>query len=123
MQISMNRIILYVQDVAALKEFYTSHFGFPVTEEIEGEWVVLLAGQTELALHLAGLPYRTGQTRTGESNAKLVFTVDSPLPELRSKLEHAGVSVGKIKRYEGFTFSLCDGRDPEGNVFQLSKPD
>ena len=123
MQISMNRIILYVQDVAGLKAFYTSHFGLRVTEEIEGEWVVLLAGRTELALHLAGMPYRTGQTKTGQSNAKLVFTVDLPLPELRSKLENAGISVGEIKRYEGFNYSLCDGRDPEGNVFQLSKPD
>jgi hypothetical protein len=57
------------------------------------------------------------------SNAKLVFTVSSDLLELRSKLEKAGVPVGAIKRYRGFPYSLCDGRDPEGNVFQLSQLD
>lgn len=119
----MNRIILYVRDVACLKAFYAAHFGFPVIEEIEGEWAVLLAGRTELALHQAGRPFRMVRNGGGQSNAKLVFTVDSPLPELRNRLEKAGVPVGEIKRYKGFAYSLCDGHDPEGNVFQMSKAD
>jgi hypothetical protein len=45
MQISMTRLILYVRDVARLKAFYQTHFGFRVTEEISDEWAVLLAGQ------------------------------------------------------------------------------
>ncbi len=92
-------------------------------EEIEGEWAVLLARRTELALHLAGRPFRTGRNGGGQSNAKLIFTVDSPLPELHNRLEEAGVPVKEIRRYQGFAYSLCDGNDPEGNVFQLSKPD
>lgn len=84
---------------------------------------MLLAGRTELALHLAGRAFRTGRSADAHSNAKLVFTVDSPLPELRNRLEEAGVPVKEIKRYQGFPYSLCDGHDPEGNVFQLSKPD
>lgn len=124
MQICMNRIILYVHDVTRLKEFYGTHFGFRVSEEIAGEWAVLQAGQIELALHRVGRAYRTAQpVTTTRSNAKLVFTIESGLPELRAYLEKEGVIVGEIKRYPGFSYSLCDGRDPEGNVFQLSKPD
>ena len=123
MQISMTRVILYVRDVSRLRAFYETHFGFQVTEEIDGEWAVLLAGQMELALHLVGRPYRSTSAGTGESNAKLVFTVDSGLPGLRNKLEQAGVPVDEIKRYPGFAYSLCDGRDPEGNVFQLCELD
>ena len=123
MQISMTRLILYVRDVARLKSFYETHFGFRVIEEIDNEWAVLLAGQVELALHLVGKPFRDLPLGPEQSNAKLVFTVDSGLSELRSKLESADVPVGKIKRYPGFAYSLCDGRDPEGNVFQLSEPD
>lgn len=122
-QIRMSRIILYVHDVARLREFYVTHFGFRVIEEIPGEWAVLSADQMELALHRAGAPFRTAGPSVGQSNAKLVFTVGSELPELRSNLENAGVPVGTIKRYSGFPYSLCDGRDPEGNVFQLSEPD
>jgi catechol 2,3-dioxygenase-like lactoylglutathione lyase family enzyme len=123
MQIAMTRVILYVQDVARVKVFYEAHFGFRTIEEIEDEWAVLLAGQVELALHLAGKQFRGVPIAAVSSNAKLVFTVDSDLPELRSKLERAGVPVGAIKRYPGFAYSLCDGRDPEGNVFQLSQLD
>jgi len=123
MQVSMTRLILYVRDVARLKSFYQTHFGFPVIEEISDQWAVLLAGQVELALHLAGKSFRTTPVASVQSNAKLVFTVDSGLAELRSKLEKADVPVGEIKRYQGFAYSLCDGRDPEGNVFQLSQLD
>jgi catechol 2,3-dioxygenase-like lactoylglutathione lyase family enzyme len=123
MRISMTRLILYVRDVARLKAFYEAHFGFRVIEEIEHEWVVLQAGQMELALHLVGRKFRNVPHESISPNAKLVFTVDSGLLELRSKLEKANVPVGEIKRYRGFAFSLCDGRDPEGNVFQLSELD
>jgi catechol 2,3-dioxygenase-like lactoylglutathione lyase family enzyme len=123
MRISMTRLILYVRDVARLKAFYEAHFGFRVIEEIEHEWAVLQAGQMELALHLVGQKFRNVPLASISSNAKLVFTVDSGLLELRSKLEKANVPVGEIKRYRGFAFSLCDGRDPEGNVFQLSELD
>lgn len=123
MQICMNRIILYVRDVIRLKELYETHFGFRVIEEIAGEWAVLQAGQMELALHLVGRAYRTAKSVTTQSNAKLVFTIESGLSEMRTNLEKAGVFVGEIKRYPGFSYSLCDGRDPDGNVFQLSEPD
>jgi catechol 2,3-dioxygenase-like lactoylglutathione lyase family enzyme len=119
----MTRIILYVRDVARLKAFYEAHFGFRVIEEIEQEWAVLQAGQMELALHLVGQEFRKVPLASILSKAKLVFTVDSGLLELRRKLEKAQVPVGEIKRYPGFAFSLCDGRDPEGNVFQLSELD
>ncbi len=123
MRISMTRIILYVRDVALLKSFYQTHFGFRLIEEISGEWAVLLAGQFELALHLVGPSYRGTPLGPKQSNAKLVFTVDSGLSELRSRLERADVPVGEIKRFRGFAYSMCDGRDPEGNVFQLSELD
>ena len=58
MRISMTRLILYVRDVARLKAFYETNFGFRVVEEIDCEWAVLMAGQVELALHLAGQPFR-----------------------------------------------------------------
>jgi hypothetical protein len=32
-----------------------------------------------------------------------------------------GVPMGQIKSYPGLTDPLCDGRYPEGNVFQLAQ--
>src|SRR6266566_3119205 len=123
MQISMTRVLLYVRDVGRLKSFYQTLFGFRVIEEIGDEWAVLLAGPVELAFHRVGKSFRSAPLASVPSNAKLVFTVDAGLTELRTKREKADVPMGEIKRYQGFAYSLCDGRDPEGNVFQLSEPD
>jgi hypothetical protein len=124
----MTRVILYVRDVELLKNFYRMHFDVPVVEEIPGEWAVLQAGDVELALHLAGSQYRRNAPSKHDddgttNNAKLVFTVASGLPELREKMLAAGVKMRDLKRYAGFDMLMCDGVDPEGNVFQLSQPD
>lgn len=123
MPISMSRLILYVRDVGLLKSFYQTHFEFPVTEEIENEWVVLKAGEIEIALHRVGEPYRELPNHTNTSNAKIVFSVESGLSELRGELLSAGVRMRDLKRYDGFAQLMCDGEDPEGNVFQLSQAD
>jgi predicted enzyme related to lactoylglutathione lyase len=125
MPIAMTRVILYVRSVELLKSFYQMHFGFPVVDEIAGEWVVLQAGAVEIALHLVGKKYREDWAPGSDatSNAKMVFTVQCGLPDLREKLVTAGVQMKNLKRYPGFPQLLCDGQDPEGNVFQLSQPD
>ncbi|HEY1997856.1 VOC family protein [Paraburkholderia sp.] len=123
MSISMSRLILYVHNVELLKSFYQAQFGFSVVEEIPDEWAVLKAGEVQLALHLVGEPYRGSAAHAGHSNAKLVFSLPSGLPALRDKLIASGINMGELKRYSGFPMLLCDGKDPEGNVFQLSQAD
>ena len=121
--LSLTRIILYVQDVPALTEFYRDVFGLPVVEEIKEEWTVLQAGHCQLALHRAGPAFRSlPATSSGtNSNAKLVFSVQGALHTWRTTLIAKGISMGEIKAYAGFTGPLCDGTDPEGNVFQLAQ--
>lgn len=123
MPLHLSRLILYVHDVALLKSFYQTHFALPVSEEIEHEWVVLQAGAVEIALHRVGEPYRALSARPNHSNAKLVFSVASGLIELHDTLTRAGVPMRGLKRYDGFPQLMCDGEDPEGNVFQLSQAD
>jgi catechol 2,3-dioxygenase-like lactoylglutathione lyase family enzyme len=123
MNVSLNRVILYVQDVERLVDFYQDAFGLRVVEQIKGEWAVLQAGPCELALHRVGKPYRVADTASWkvETNSKLVMTVDRELAGLRAELIGKGVEMGKIKSYPGLTGPLCDGQDPEGNVFQLAQ--
>jgi catechol-2,3-dioxygenase len=123
MRVVLNRVILYVQDVDRLATFYQQVLGLPVVEEIKGEWSVLDAGPCQLALHRVGRAYRVADPSSWqvESNAKLVMKVDRPLAEVRAELTAKGVPMGKIKSYPPLTGPLCDGRDPEGNVFQLAE--
>jgi catechol-2,3-dioxygenase len=123
MEARLTRIILYVQDVDRLSAFYRDMLGLAAVEEIPGEWAVLRAGTCELALHRVGKAYRVDDAEgwTAESNAKLMLTVDRDLKELRAELVAKGVPMHNIKSYPGLTGPLCDGTDPEGNIFQLAQ--
>lgn len=123
MNLSLDRVVLYVQDVERLARFYGDAFGLVVGQHIEGEWAVLKAGACEIALHRVGQPWRVDDPSDWkvESNAKLVFTVDRDLKELRTELVAKGVAMRPIKSYPPLTGLLCDGEDPEGNGFQLAQ--
>lgn len=123
MGVQLSRIILYVHDVERLSEFYRQAFALPLVQHIPGEWAVLKAGACELALHRVGAAYRSNSNgSSGEhSNAKIVLAIDRPIAEMREALIALGVPVGELKQYPGLTGRLCDGRDPEGNVFQLAE--
>ncbi|MBL0108110.1 MAG: VOC family protein [Ignavibacteria bacterium] len=43
-KLSLNSIILYVQDVDRLKEFYIDILNFKLIEETKSEWALLKAG-------------------------------------------------------------------------------
>ncbi|MBD5655967.1 MAG: VOC family protein [Candidatus Eremiobacteraeota bacterium] len=119
----LTRIILYARDVRSLAEFYRDMLGLSVVGEITEDWAVLGAGHCELALHRAGVGYRGSDSDSSSrnSNAKLVFVVHDEMVALRAKLIANGVAMREIKTYVGFTGPLCDGTDPEGNVFQLAQ--
>lgn len=123
MGIVLSRVILYVQDVDRLAAFYQQVFGLPVVEEIKGDWAVLDAGPCQLGLHRVGKAYRVADPASWkvESNAKLVMTIDGPLAKFRAELTAKGVPMGNLKSYPPLTGLLCDGRDPEGNMFQLAE--
>ncbi len=123
MRLSLNRIILYVRNVSTLATFYRDTLELSVIEEFKEEWVVLQAGHCELALHKAGEDYVSSDAISSRlnNNAKLVFAVHGDIEVLRAKLIANGTPMGEIKSYPGFTGPLCDGTDPEGNVFQLSQ--
>ncbi|RBH47301.1 VOC family protein [Pseudomonas sp. MWU13-2860] len=128
MPLPMTRIILYVQDVASLKTFYQRHFDLPVVEEIEHEWVVLGAGAIELAMHLGGPAFRhavqpDAEARAAASHVKFVFSICQDIGTPRERLAGAGVTVRDLKRYDGFAYTMYDGIDPEGNVFQVMQAD
>src|SRR5262249_58553315 len=99
MNISLDRVVLYGQDVERLSRFYGEAFGLAVTERIEGEWAVLKAGACEIALHRVGRPWRVDDPADWkvESNAKLVFTVDRDVAELRAELIAKRVPMRRFK--------------------------
>lgn len=123
MEASLYRIILYGLQIDKLKNFYLDNFQLLLIEEVKNEWVVLKAGQFEIALHKIGKEYIAGNTEafTAATNAKLVFSVQGDLKTFRQKLIENGVVMKEIKSFTGTQSLFCDGKDMEGNVFQLEQ--
>lgn len=121
MEISLKRIILFGKEIDKLKNFYLGNFGFSLLEEIRDQWVLLKAGQIEIALYKIGRQYDSDEIFRAASNTKLVFGVNSNLELTRNKLISNGVLLQDIKSFEGVNALFCDGEDPEGNIFQLEQ--
>ncbi len=106
MTLRIRRIILFARDVPALLLFYRDVLGLEVLAEEEG-WAELDGGGCRLALH-RGRPAKA---------AKIVFSSRSVSRD-RDVLVKRGARMGPARTLG--RLHLCDGKDPEGNVFQLS---
>lgn len=120
---NLDTIIFYVQNVERLKSFYISLFNFKLVEEYESSWALLEAGNCKVGLHKIGDKYwdESKGTFKFDSNAKIVFEIDQDLNEVRTHFVNQNVAMREIKTFDNYDYWLCDGEDPEGNVFQLKQ--
>lgn len=120
MNIKLETIILYVQNTGLLKNFYVENFKFTVVEE-DPAWILMNAGPANIGLHKIGDQYleKIAGGYQFDNNTKLVFETDTDIEVVRNDLLSKGVQMQEIKTFENYDFWLCDGTDPEGNVFQL----
>ena len=120
---NLDTIIFYVQNVEKLRAFYTTIFGFEVIEEFESSWALLSAGPCKIGLHQIGEGYldKNKGSFKFENNVKIVFEIDQDIHALKTYLMDQGVDMREVKTFEAYDYWLCDGVDPEGNVFQLKQ--
>lgn len=114
---SMLEVILYVEDMQAMVDFYRDRLGLHVetpedVEDLSDEnWVVLDTGATRLALHGGG------EQRHGDDRPMIVFAI-TDMAATRDTLLERGVEL--TEPFEAAPGILvCHGRDPEGNPFSL----
>ncbi|HMS65630.1 MAG TPA: hypothetical protein PKD83_10300 [Ignavibacteria bacterium] len=121
MKFSLNSIILFVQDTEKLKQFYTTFLKLEVIEETKSEWVLLKSGNCSIGLHKAGVEYQVSEDEeiNHESNTKIVFDTDMDIFKIREEFLKNDVKMREIRTFENYDYQLCDGEDPEGNVFQI----
>lgn len=119
----LDSVILYVQDVDNLKKFYQHNFQFPVVEEYGTVWALLDAGSVKIGLHQMGAEY-LAKIEPGykfDSNTKIVFEIEQDIHLVRNDLIREQVLMREVKTFDNYDFWLCDGEDPEGNIFQLKQ--
>lgn len=114
-------VILFCADVPRLAAFYRDRLGLTPTAETSEGWTVLTAGSVEIGLHRIPDEHLPGSRADFqvENNVKLVFEVED-VDTLRTALNAQGVEIGEVRQFPGHPYRTADGRDPEGNVFQLA---
>lgn len=113
--------VVFVDDVARLAAFYRGVAG--MTEvHTDQQHVVLEIPGFQLTIHALSThddrPDRGYPTRE-DTYLKLCFPV-ADLAQARAIASSLGGELWPVEReWEARGFRACDGRDPEGNVFQL----
>ena len=124
MKMMLDSVIIFGQNIEILKKFYIDILKLSIIEEITSEWVLLDAGNCTIGLHRIGKEFRQENPNPDfkvNNNTKLVFIVQQDIFELRNSLLHQNVTIREIKTFDNYDFWICDGEDPEGNVFQLKQ--
>jgi len=106
---NLARIILFTAQMDAMTRFYGEVLGLQQVTNEKG-WREFAAGGANIALH-------SGPPSPGRKGPKIVFHAED-VAALRDELVSRGAKFGKVKAGEIFT--LCDGKDPDGNPIQLS---
>jgi predicted enzyme related to lactoylglutathione lyase len=123
MKLILDTIIIFVQDIGKLKNFYVGLLGLEIMEEKESTWLLLKAGKANIGLHKIGESYSNNDAQLSktDSNTKIVFGVDEDMYKLREYLLSQNVAMKEVQTFPNYDFMVCDGQDPEGNVFQLKQ--
>ncbi len=123
MVLKLETIIIFVQNVDKLKKFYVDIFGFKIIEETPSQWLLLKAGNCNIGLHKISQEYLEENQAAFkfDNNTKIVFETEDDIHTLRQELLSKDVKIKEIMTWENYDYWLCDGEDPEGNVFQIKK--
>ena len=105
-------MIIFTPDVERLSRFYRSNFGLEAVGEADSEWTELRTGTSNLAFHRF-----TEETARRDGWVKIVFGTKDVAAE-RERLLGLGVEMSELVEFG--SIQLCDGRDPDGNRFQIS---
>lgn len=56
-----------------------------------------------------------------DNNTKIVFAIEDDIYQWRELLLANNIIMQEVKTFDNYDYLLCDGEDPEGNVFQLQQ--
>lgn len=123
MKLLLDTVIIFVRDIEKMKTFYTGILQFAVEEEIPGEWVLLRSGNAKIGLHKMGEAFleKSKENFTTGNNIKIVFETTENIDLLQKQLLELNVPVAAVATFDGYDYWICDGKDPERNVFQLKQ--
>jgi catechol-2,3-dioxygenase len=109
MKLELKRVILFTRNLETMGRFYGEVLGLELAGT-EAGWREYRAGGCAIALH-------EGEGKPGTRPPKLAFYA-ADVAATRASLARRGAKLGKI--ISAANHDMCDGKDPDGNAFQIS---
>jgi len=116
--VQLSQVILFVDNTARMQAFY-ERLGLVVIDGTAASGFIRLrdpAGGAVLALHYTRAVGPPTAPRTDTALKPCFHAGD--IDALRASLVQHGATMREIQRFDGI--AICDGVDPEGNIFQLT---
>jgi len=109
MSLTLRRIILFTRNMAEMAAYYRNTLDLPLVTDESG-FKEFDAGGCKIALH-------NGASEIGARPPKIVF-YSADVAATRENLTARGAKLGKVLAQGGLI--RCEGKDPDGNPFQIS---
>lgn len=110
MKLTLKRIVIFTENIPGLEEFYQNVIGLGVISKQKG-WVEFDGGGCHVALH-------HGKPVIGRRPPKLVFFAADVAAARAVVMKRGAVPMTEVQSTG--SFDMCDGKDPDGNPFQIS---
>jgi len=109
MKLTVDRIVIFTPNMERMAAFYRDVLGLKLSIDVPG-YKQFDGGGVGIALH-------NGASVPGRRAPKIVFATKD-VAKLRNQLVARGAKLGKVMSGRGLT--RCEGKDPDGNPYQLS---
>jgi catechol 2,3-dioxygenase-like lactoylglutathione lyase family enzyme len=112
--------VIFVRDMAAMRDFYEGILGFPLLRELSPGWIEYRVGNNTLALARPSLTAADGPTPIGSASLQLAFKVSAPeVDQCADELVRQGVSLLSPPTDQVFGHRTLFFRDPDGNLLEV----
>ena len=119
--------VLYAKDLSLLVDFYAAVAGLEA-QTVRDDYAVLGSEPSQLVIVriprriAATIEIETPPVRREDTPIKLAFEVADFAAARQSAIDRGGAVNGVRLEWDFEGAKVCDGHDPEGNIFQLRRP-
>ena len=112
--------VIFVRDMAAMRNFYEGVLGFPVLRELSPKWIEYQLGSNTLALATPTRTAADAPTPAGSASLQLAFRVAvAEVDRCATELVRQGVELMSPPTDQSFGHRTLFFRDPDGNLLEI----
>jgi lactoylglutathione lyase len=112
--------VIYVRQMAAMRQFYGTTLGFPLHKELSPSWIEYRVGSNLLALAVGGGRFNDTLPAVGTLMLQLAFRVSpSEVATCAATLAQRGANIVSGPTDQPFGHRTLFFRDPDGNVLEI----